>query len=79
MARLEYDTAMGVRIIELEEIESGLLKIGRSSKSHVRIDDNDVSRKHAYIERVGDAWRVTDLSLNGVLVNGRPVQGTRML
>ncbi|HMK10104.1 MAG TPA: FHA domain-containing protein [Acidimicrobiales bacterium] len=79
MARLEYDTPMGIRVIELDELESGVLKIGRASRSDIHIDDGDVSRKHAYIERVGDAWRIIDGSLNGTLVNGRPVQESRML
>src|SRR5215831_17735011 len=79
MARLEYETAMGIRVIELDDLESGILRIGRSSKSDVRIDDEHVSRKHAFIERAGDSWRLNDLALNGTLINGRPVQGSRIL
>jgi ATP/maltotriose-dependent transcriptional regulator MalT len=79
MARLEYETPMGVRIIELDDLEHGILRIGRSSKSDLKIDDQDVSRKHAFIERAADAWRLNDLSLNGTLVNGRLVQGSRVL
>jgi hypothetical protein len=78
MARLEYETPMGLRIIELDDLEHGL-RIGRSSKNNVTIDDGDVSRKHAFIERAGDAWRLNDLSLNGTRINGRLVQGSRIL
>jgi len=79
MARLEYETPMGLRIIELDDLEHGNLRIGRSGKSDLRIDDLDVSRKHAFIERAADSWRLNDVSLNGTLINGRPVQGSRIL
>ena len=44
--------------------------IGRSGDNDVVIEDSLVSRHHAKIFRVGDAWRVSDLgSANGTRVN----------
>jgi hypothetical protein len=49
--------------------------IGRSkSGADLRLDDANVSRQHAMIERVGGAWYVVDLgSTNGVFVGGERV------
>ena len=48
--------------------------VGRSSSTDVCIDwDQEVSRVHAVLERVGTEWTVADggLSRNGTFVNGR--------
>jgi hypothetical protein len=49
--------------------------IGRSkTQADLRLDDPNVSRQHAVIERVGSAWYIVDLgSTNGVLVAGERV------
>lgn len=49
--------------------------IGRSkTQSDLRLDDPNVSRQHAVIERVGSAWYVVDLgSTNGVEIQGQRV------
>lgn len=49
--------------------------IGRSkAQSDLRLDDPNVSRQHAVIERVGSAWYVVDLgSTNGVQVAGERI------
>jgi hypothetical protein len=49
--------------------------IGRSkAQSDLRLDDPNVSRQHAVIERVGSAWYVVDLgSTNGVHVAGERI------
>jgi predicted component of type VI protein secretion system len=49
--------------------------LGRSkTQSDLRLDDPNVSRQHAAIERVGAAWYVVDLgSTNGVHVAGERV------
>ncbi len=54
--------------------------LGRSkAQSDLRLDDPNVSRQHAAIERVGAAWYVVDLgSTNGVHVAGERV-GRRAL
>jgi hypothetical protein len=61
---------------------SGRLTIGRSAHTDVALAwDHRVSRVHAALERVGDAWSVVDdgLSRNGTWVNGERVTGRRRL
>lgn len=54
--------------------------IGRSATCHVTIEDPLVSRQHARLHIVGDQATVEDLgSRNGLLVNGRPIQGSYAL
>ena len=58
------------------------LTIGREPESDIRLDwDEEVSRAHAQLERVGGAWTLVDdgLSRNGSFVNGRRVHGRRRL
>jgi Protein of unknown function (DUF3662)/FHA domain len=57
--------------------------IGRSRDCDIVLDDAGVSRRHAYI-RPGlpgrEGWTIEDLrSTNGVLLNGRPLQGVHPL
>jgi hypothetical protein len=50
--------------------------VGRATSADVRIeDDEQVSRLHARLERVGGEWSIVDdgLSRNGTYVNGRRV------
>jgi len=48
--------------------------VGRSRECEIVVDDPNVSRKHAEIERAADGWAVRDLdSTNGVIVNGRRI------
>ena len=48
--------------------------IGRLETSDIRLDDVNVSRRHAELLRVGDAWYVQDLeSTNGTKLNGHSV------
>ena len=62
--------------------ERELLTIGRGSSVDLPIDgDSEISRLHAELERVGEAWVVADegLSRNGTLVNGERVTARRRL
>lgn len=58
------------------EIKPGWTRIGRSVTADVRLDDPSVSRRHALVvSEPGEALRVLDdRSLNGILVNGEPVE-----
>ena len=50
-------------------------RIGRAPDSDIWIHDDDVSRKHALIERDGEGFAVVDLgSVNGTFVNGEKVE-----
>ena len=56
--------------------------LGRSTSADIRLSwDDQVSRVHAEICCVGGEWTVVDdgLSLNGSLVNGKPIRGRRRL
>lgn len=54
--------------------------IGRSRDCDMVLDDAGISRRHAEIRPGPDGWAVADLgSTNGVLVNGQPVRGSRLL
>src|SRR6188472_1193837 len=49
--------------------------IGRSSRCDFVVDDPNVSRRHAELQRRGGDWYVVDLdSTNGIAVNGKPVR-----
>lgn len=64
-------------VIELTE---GSHRIGRSITADIQLEDPMVSRKHAVIERAGNAVRVLDdRSLNGVFVNRERVDQAQPL
>ncbi len=55
-------------------LEGDALEVGRDEDAAVRIDEPLVSRRHARIERRGEAWVVVDLgSTNFTRVNGSRV------
>jgi signal transduction histidine kinase len=59
---------------ELDGI-AGAATIGREAGNLIRLDDSEVSRRHAEIRRVGDRFRVSDLrSSNGTYVNERKIE-----
>lgn len=55
--------------------------IGRSENTGVCLRENNfVSRRHAVIKKVGDAWIIEDLnSRHGTAVNGRQINGLHRL
>jgi pSer/pThr/pTyr-binding forkhead associated (FHA) protein len=69
------------RIVALEA-EPARVTVGRRSSAQISLNwDEEVSRLHAELARVGEDWTLSDdgLSLNGSFVNGRPVHGNRRL
>jgi FhaA, N-terminal domain/FHA domain len=55
------------------------LVLGRSRESDIRLEDPNVSRRHAELRREGDQWTINDLgSTNGVKVNGRRVDRAQL-
>ena len=63
------------KLVREVSFERPIINVGKLSTSNLRLDDINVSRKHAVIERrdTGE-WRVTDLgSTNGTTVNGRRI------
>ena len=62
--------------------ERGRWIVGRGAGADVALDwDADVSRIHAELERLGQAWTIADdgLSRNGTYVNGERIRGRRRL
>src|SRR4051812_44503467 len=73
------DTAQRIHMLG-PEVER--LVLGRGDDADLRLPwDVEVSRVHAVLERVGEAWTVLDdgLSRNGTFVNGERVHGHRRL
>ena len=69
------------RLVDLELI-GDRVTLGRRATNDVPLEwDARVSRVHAAIERLGDAWTLTDdgLSHNGTWLNGERVTGRRRL
>jgi hypothetical protein len=56
-------------------LDAGWSRIGRSRSADIRLDDPTVSRRHAVIVRTpeGDLRVLDDRSMNGIYVNGEPV------
>ena len=60
-------------------LDGGRVEVGRGDVD-IPLTDHTVSRRHAAVERVGQDFWIEDLdSLNGVLVNGRPVKRARLV
>jgi hypothetical protein len=66
--------------IRLFPIERGWTRIGRSVAADIRLDDPSVSRRHALIvsEMPKSLRALDDRSLNGVLLNGEPIEWARL-
>jgi hypothetical protein len=62
---------------KVQEFTQSRVVLGRSKEADLRIDDPNVSRKHAVIYWNNDRLVIDDLgSTNGTLVNGYPVTST---
>jgi predicted nucleic acid-binding Zn-ribbon protein len=67
--------------IEIFAIEKGWTRIGRSAAADLRFDDPSVSRRHALIvcEKPKALRVLDDRSLNGVRLNGVPIEWARLV
>ena len=82
MAFLHWRCGDGTQQILILEPERERVTIGRTSDSDIVLSwDLEVSRTHALLEHVGEAWTVIDdgLSRNGSFVNGGRVLGRQRL
>jgi pSer/pThr/pTyr-binding forkhead associated (FHA) protein len=77
---IQFEIYDGDRLLRTEVLAESTIKIGKLSSSHVRIDDDDVSRMHAVIEASSpDDVVVLDLgSTSGTFVNGQRVTKQRL-
>jgi hypothetical protein len=61
------------------ELQGVPVHIGRAEEAEIRLDNHRVSRHHARVDQVGDAWILHDLdSSNGTRVNGESVTRTEL-
>jgi two-component system, cell cycle response regulator len=61
-------------------LESTPTRIGRGADNHIVLDGDSVSRRHAFFEREGDQWVVSDQgSTNGTYCNDEQIQGNTVL
>jgi pSer/pThr/pTyr-binding forkhead associated (FHA) protein len=77
-ARLVWERRDGRRV-EFP-LDGEALEVGRDEEVAIRLDEPLVSRRHARLERRGEAWVVVDLgSTNFTRVNGERVLREREL
>src|SRR5688572_10974526 len=72
---LTFKIAKGDQLLRTETLTQPVIKIGKLSSSHLRIDDELVSRMHAVIE-VTPTGEITIIDLGstkGTVVNGAKV------
>jgi pSer/pThr/pTyr-binding forkhead associated (FHA) protein len=68
---------LGDRVVAEVAFRDGELRIGRMKENELVINNLAVSRFHAVLRRVGEAYEIEDLgSENGTYVAGTPVRGT---
>ena len=68
---------LGDRVVAEVAFRDGELRIGRMKENDLVINNLAVSRFHAVLRRVGEAYEIEDLgSENGTYVAGVPVRGT---
>lgn len=71
---IKFDIYQGGQLVRTEILTEPTIKIGKLTSSHVRIDDDSVSRMHAVVEVSPSGVVILDLgSATGTFVNGEKV------
>jgi hypothetical protein len=71
---LTFRIYRGEQLLREETLAQPVIKIGKVSSAHLRLEDESVSRMHAIVERSGDTVHLIDLgSTRGTFVNGQRV------
>jgi len=75
---LRFEILQGNEVVRTEDLDQDVIKVGKLSSSHLRLDDPNVSRIHAVVERASDdTFSVIDLgSATGTYVNDEKVTKT---
>ena len=64
---------------ERKEITKRRVVIGRSRDADIRVEDPNISRRHAEVQQEGATWWLVDLdSTNGVEVGGKRVKRLKL-
>ncbi|MDD9946993.1 MAG: TonB family protein [Myxococcales bacterium] len=70
----------GDQVVRSETLEQDVIKIGKLESSHLRIDDEGVSRMHSVVEvsGPGEVYIIDLGSASGTIVNGQKVNKTKL-
>src|SRR5689334_267844 len=77
---LTFQIYKGDQLLRTERLNQDIIKVGKLASSHLRLDDESVSRMHAVIEVTGpDEIYIIDLGSNrGTVVNGQKVNKSKL-
>src|SRR3954449_12887722 len=77
---IRFEIYKGDQPVREEILAQDVIKVGKLASSHLRLDDETVSRMHAVIEVTGpDEIHIIDLgSTRGTLVNGERISKARL-
>ena len=77
---MTFEIYAGDELVKSENLSQDIIKIGKLPTSHLRIEDDKVSRMHAVIEVTGpDDIFIIDLgSASGTVVNGEKVNKSKL-
>ncbi|MBK8168918.1 MAG: AgmX/PglI C-terminal domain-containing protein [Sandaracinaceae bacterium] len=77
---MTFQIFQGEELVRTEQLTQDIIKVGKLPSSHLRIDDDNVSRMHAVIEVTGpDEIFIIDLgSASGTIVNGAKVNKSKL-
>jgi pSer/pThr/pTyr-binding forkhead associated (FHA) protein len=77
---MTFQIFQGEDLVRTERLVQDIIKVGKLPSSHLRLDDDNVSRMHAVIEVTGpDEVFIIDLgSASGTIVNGKKVNKTKL-
>src|SRR5688572_18880292 len=77
---MTFHIYQGEELVRTERLAQEIIKVGKLPSSHLRIDDDNVSRMHAVIEVTGpDEIFIIDLgSASGTIVNGKKVNKCKL-